>query len=400
MLEFMSLVEKIRSESRMNRNQMMNLTDLFYEDMDLRKSLRMMPAHIFVDNSIKPGQYVALDFGGSNVRIMLYEIFASGGIELLNSKLIPLRGNFYDFTTEEYELKDIFGVIVNRIKEIVEEENSYLLGHTFSFPIEIKGRNESTIVAMTKGFNLKNAIGQDVNAILKSEIDRVGLKVTPVSILNDSIATLLAGRLNNPNTDIACIVGTGHNICFIDNDNQLINTECGSFNMGIPISSYDEQFLALIPQEKNALMEAFVGGKNSGKIAENYKRIIESEYKNNLNLDNITPKLLSMATEDKYGELKLGIEERVFLNNIAKSIFNRAAQLVVCEIMAILRRIDPELERAHNIVFDGSVYEKTPYFRKCLTKYITIMYGEKSKKITHSLMKDGSSLGAAISAAM
>jgi len=402
MLEFMEKVGQFKKESKMSKEDMLRLAEVFYNDMEAKTALKMLPAYIYTNTPIKPGQYVALDFGGSNARAMLYDISENGTIELLNSRVIKLRGSTYDFTIAEFELSEVLAVIVSIIEEIIDPDKSYLLGHTFSFPIEITGRNESVIVEMSKGFELRNAAGQDVNKILKAELDKAEVDVVPVSILNDTTATLLAGRALNYDTDIACIVGTGHNICFIDTDNQIVNTECGFLDIGIPLTSYDEKYLQMIPNERNAVMEALVGGKNSGKIAENYAKILEEEYgKGCIKLNQIIPRLLSMALEDKYDEdFRGGLEERVFLNNIACIIFDRAAQLVVSEIVGILKRIDPDLSGQHNIVFDGSVYEKTPYFRKCITKYIRMMYPEKYKMITHSLMKDGSSLGAAISAAM
>lgn len=401
MLEILNVVNKIKKDSLMNKEEMRKLADLFYNDMTEKKALKMLPAHIFMNDSINPGHYVAIDFGGTNVRIMLYEINSNVELILSNSRALRLKGITYDFTSEEYELGDIFGVIADKIMEIIEPDKSYLLGHTFSFPVAITGKNESKVVAMTKGFKNRNAIGQDVNKILKEKLDFIGLDVTPNAILNDTTATLLAGKNCNPKTDIACIVGTGHNICFVDNDNQIVNTECGSFNIGIPVTSYDQKFLEMISDESKDLMEAFVGGKNSGKMASNYMEIVEKSCGKFFLIEKVTPQLLSKALEDDFdSDFEGGIEEKSFLYAIAKVIYDRAAQLVVSELVGILKRIDPSLEREHHIVFDGSVYEKTPYFRKCITKYIRMMYPEKYRNITHSLVKDGSSLGAVIASAM
>lgn len=401
MFEFMSILDKLRKVNRMSKEEMVFLSNLFCEDMNVKESLKMLPAHIYMDKAIKPGEYIALDFGGSNVRIMLYKISENGESELLNSRLIRLRGKNYDYTSSEYELRDVFVTIVEKMKEMVDKDKTYLLGHTFSFPASSVSKNEAIVVGLSKGFTLRNAIGQDVNKLLLEVINEAGLNVTPVTLLNDTTATLLAGKSKNANTDIACIVGTGHNICFVDNDQQIVNTECGAFDMGIPLNSYDKSFLRMIPKEGHNVMEALVGGKNSAKLAMNLINRIEKEAGKKFKFGGITPKLLSMALDDRFeDDFAGGIEEKIILKHIAKIMYDRAAQLVVSEIMGILKRIDPNLEREHHIVFDGSVYEKTPYFRKCISKYIKLMYPVKFKQIRHSLVKDGSSLGAAISAAM
>ena len=62
-------------------------------------------------------------------------------------------------------------------------------------------------------------------------------------IINDCVATLVAGRFYNPNADISLIVGTGHNACFIDNDREIINIESANFNKSIPLTQFDKKYL-------------------------------------------------------------------------------------------------------------------------------------------------------------
>lgn len=389
-------LNKIDVEFDITKYQMEQLSFSFYNDMENRKSLKMLSTYISCAERVNKGECLALDFGGTNIRISLYEFSYNDKVQLKKFEKFSLRAENFDFTTEEYELKDIFRMIAQKVKNMVQKDKLYFLGHTFSFAINSTSKNNATLISFSKGFKLKNAIGKDVNNILKEALKEEGLdNIEPVSILNDTTATLLTGNFYDKDTDIACIVGTGHNICFKDKDNSIINTECGYFNEGIPINGYDMIFLDKIPSEKSNLMDVLIGGKYIGRFAEELINILADQ---NLvePLHGVSTKALADSICGIYSE-EYTEKQKIALRKLAKIIFKRSAKLVVSEISGILRHIDPNIEKRHNIVFDGSVYENTPYFRECISQYIQKIYGKESEKIEHSLMKDGSSLGAAIS---
>ena len=370
-----------------------SLIKSFEEDMRAKNSLMMLNTYVFCKNFFKKGEYLALDIGGTNVRVSLYEV--NSKVTLKDMRKFALRGDGFDYTTSEYSLRDVFEMVADEIEEIIEPGKKYLLGHTFSFAIDSKSKNSAKTLSFSKGFAWHDAIGVDVNECLKTVLDERGLNVEPKAILNDTTATLLAGFLEDRNTNIACILGTGHNMCFINSDGEAINTECGGFNSpAISLTEYDEKFLNEIPNERACLLEALVGGKNAAKLV---KVIIDSLVEEGFikQIDEITPVMMSQSIE---GEIDmLDMWQNYALREVSKVVYYRAAHLIACELVAVFRYLGIT-EGHYTIAFDGTVYEKTPYFQFCLSEELERLLGDI--RVSQILVKDGSSVGAVIACAV
>lgn len=394
-MEFLSSeLASIRDEFLVLYNNCEPIINEFYEDMKKKNNLMMLNTYVFCNNSIKSGEYLALDFGGSNIRISLYELKSE--LILKKSRSFSLRGDNFDYTTEKYSLIDIFEMIVDKIEEIIEPGKEYLLGHTFSFAMNSISKNTATIIELSKGFKLKNTINKDINKTLKEVIDKRGLSINPVAVINDTTATLLSGYMVNRDTNMGCIIGTGHNMCFINDNGEIINIESGSFNSHvIPLTKYDKEFLKKLPDESQYLMEVLIGGKNSTKLVKEVVDCISDKGLINPILS-ITPTMLSMVIDNDLVELDKS--QNYVLREIAKIIYLRSAYLVACEILGVLKYLNAN-NGVFNVVFDGTVYEKTPYFGKCLTDVLNKLLPDEIK-VTHMLTKDGSSRGAVLACAM
>lgn len=374
-------------------NRQEAIIESFVSDMKDKKTLKMLNTYIQCEKFFKSGEYLALDIGGTNVRVSLYEIDFK--VSLKATKKFVLRGDDFDYTTDEYSLTDILEMVADRIEEIIEPNKKYLLGHTFSFAIDSKSKNSAKTLGLSKGFAWHDAVGVDVNECLKKVLNKRGLNVEPMAILNDTTATLLAGFTQDINTNIACILGTGHNMCFINSDGEAINTESGGFNSDIiPITEYDEEFLNLIPNERACLLEALVGGKNIAKLA---KVIVDSFAQKGYvkEFPKITSEMLSGAIENDLDSLDT--LQNYALREVARILYARAASLIACEIVAVFRYLGIT-EGEYAVAFDGSVYEKVPCFREYLTEELGKLCG--NIHISHMLVKDGSSVGAVIACAI
>lgn len=366
----------------------------FYEDMCKKKTLRMLNTYIFLKDSIKEGEFLALDFGGSNIRVSLYEV--GKNIELRDTRSFSLRYEGIDYTTSEYSLSDIFQMAVDKMKEIIDPSKTYLLGHTFSFATKTISKNSAQILELSKGFEIRETVGHDVNKVLKEVIDKNELKVTPVAVINDCTATLLSGIMNSKNTIISSIIGTGHNMCFVNSDGEVINMESGAYNsQAIPLTQYDKKFLEMIPNEKEFLLEALIGGKNSVLLV---KLIMDCIADNGL-INPVLPITYEMISTIMVKDLdELDEFQNCALKKVTEILYNRVAYLISCEIIAVLKYLKIT-NGTYNVVFDGSVYEKIPYVSKYLTDVLDKLLPEEIK-VTHNLNKNGSSMGAIIACSM
>jgi hexokinase len=121
------------------------------------------------------------------------------------------------------------------------------VGFCFSYPTEILPNKDGRLIRFCKEVKAKEVEGELIGANLVSAIEAAGYKGdVRIVILNDTVATLLAGISAFPNRNfdsyIGFILGTGSNCCYIESNHnitkklelesgreQIINVESGSF---------------------------------------------------------------------------------------------------------------------------------------------------------------------------
>lgn len=387
-------LDKIATLMDITEYQIYNVRDAFYDDMYEKDMIKMLHTYTFCNLDIPKGEYLSIDFGGSNIRCNLFSV-DNKQIALIKNIAFSLVTEEYDYTTSEYSLKDIMGVIVDKLETIIDKDKEYFLGHTFSFATRSLSKKSAIIIKMAKGFNLKDAENTDVNEVLFKIIKERNLKIEPMSIINDTTATLLTGNYFNQTADIAVIMGTGHNACFQSETGEIINIESAFFSRDIPLSYYDLSLLDKLPDCKCTQLEFLTGGKYLGMIAQEIvdELHISGFLKNKLQ---ITSKILSDAVDNQLSE-EFSLEEREVLKQIGIILFKRTAKLVVSEIMGILKYIDEDLDKKHCIIFDGTVYEKNKVIQEYISMYLDEVYNKKAENIETKLIKDASAVGAVIS---
>ena len=98
--------------------------------------------------------------------------------------------------------------------------NAYLkLGFTFSFPVDQVALNKGYLMRWTKGFDIADAVGKDVCALLQDEIDILNLPVKVVALVNDTVGTLMSRSYTSPGktgTLLGAIFGTGTNGAYLE----------------------------------------------------------------------------------------------------------------------------------------------------------------------------------------
>ena len=137
-------------------------------------------------------------------------------------------------------------------RERFVNEEIFQLGFTFSFPVNQIGINRGTLARWTKGFDISDAIGQDVCQLLQAEIDALHLPVKVAALVNDTVGTLMARSYTSPGktgTLLGAIFGTGTNGAYVEKldkitklasmkgseydkttGEMIVNTEWGSFD--------------------------------------------------------------------------------------------------------------------------------------------------------------------------
>ncbi|KAI1166249.1 hexokinase-1 [Nemania serpens] len=239
------------------------------------------------------GQYLALDVGGSTLRVALVQL---RGRETKGRECEIVRMISFKITPEIKRLEGMafFDWMAMRIYDVIhkdiaaDSQNSIPIGLAWSFPVEQVSLGGGLLMGMGKGFLATNGLlGQDLGEIIKFACRKRDLNVRLASIINDSTATLLSQAYTHAETRFGLILGTGTNIAvhlpvsalsrskygarpqswFDSASHVIVNTELGMFGHDIlPTTRWDELLNASHPRPEFQPLEHFLSGYYLGEI--------------------------------------------------------------------------------------------------------------------------------------
>lgn len=397
------------------------------------ETLKMLPSFLPAPTGRETGQYLAVDFGGTNVRTLLAELNGQGGFSVKNHLSRPLKdpSGTYDYLAASASAEELFDFIAEQLAQIAAPSATYHLGHTFSFPMQQTGVNTASLIHWTKEIATAGVENQDVNQLLQAALCRKGLThIKPQVILNDTVGTLLTSAYSHPSTDIGSICGTGHNTAYLEPKSPLtggpmvINMESGNFNKKLPFSDYDRQLDQASEKPGAQLLEKMVSGRYIGELlqlimADLHKKGLLAHHADKVTaflaqpacfsgadiavlIGDASDDLMAIATwlQQRLCIADSALSERQALAAVASLIAIRSARLVAASFVGILQRIDPALEHNHTIAIDGSLYEKLPGYADAIHQVLAEVYQDKAHRIVTRLSKDGSGLGAVVAVAI
>ena len=397
-------------------NQVMKISEAFCRSMQAgltggSSPLKMLPSFLPAPSGRESGEYLAVDFGGTQIRVLRVRL-EEGRVSVLNQAARRLP--------RCREAGELFGFIAGMIKE-VGGQSPIRLGHTFSYPCRQSDANTAYLINWTKEIAVAGVEGQNINALLHRALVAEGLGETqPAVILNDTVGTLLTAAYRQRYADIASICGTGHNTCYLEPNAprtgkpMIINMESGNFNQ-LPFNRYDLLLDQASEKPGEQRLEKMAAGRYLGEQARLV--VLEALAEGRLAL---RPEVFSLpyalsavdlsewlSAEGALAWLKRknastaadSLRESDFLSSLSKAIVRRAAQLVAATFLGAVRHIDPQGVKRHFIAVDGSLYEKMPGFSVEIN-CILGAYSRQPGQITSGLVKDGSGIGAAIAAAI
>ena len=144
-------------------------------------------------------------------------------------------------STVKFRKKNSFDNIASHVKPLAEKCDR--IGFCFSYPTEILPDKDGILLQFCKEVQAPQVVGQLIG---KNLLEALGMPKKPIVLLNDTVATLLAGKSasfgKNYDSFIGFILGTGTNTCYIENNSnigknktldqsksQIINIESGNY---------------------------------------------------------------------------------------------------------------------------------------------------------------------------
>ena len=239
--------------------------------------LQMLPGFVGRPCGEETGRYLALDFGGTNLRVALVELCGGGRTRIEKLHKISLRDKLagYDYTAANVQLGELFDFIAKQVALVADGGGDQLLGHSFSYGGRQTAIGRADFIGWTKEIKVSGIAGQDINATLAAALTRQNLAaVRPVAVLNDTVATLLTAAYAMPAADMGSVCGTGQNTCYYEKQprhgdrsrEMAYNAESGGFDR-LPFSRFDNELDAVSEHPGRQRMEKMVAGRYLGELA-------------------------------------------------------------------------------------------------------------------------------------
>ncbi|KAG6831083.1 hypothetical protein H0H87_006199 [Tephrocybe sp. NHM501043] len=368
----------------------------------------MIPTFVFgFPTGKEVGDYLAVDLGGTNLRVCLVSVQGEGKFEITQTK--------YRLTEEQKQDdgQKLFDFCAECLKTFVDsnlaDEESGLklppgetlpLGFTFSYPCSQNKIDHGELIRWTKGFGAPNTEGRDVAEMFRKSLAKYELPVTLTALINDTTGTLIASSYVNPKTKIACIFGTGCNAAYmehvkdipkiknlgIDDDvDMAINCEWGAFDSfeheHLPRTKYDaivddtsnkpgEQAFEVTASSLHSILVVSADrtlfficelidegvlflGQNTYKLENPY--VFDTAFLSLMESDPTEELLMIIGIFSHFFAVETTLAERQFFRALAMLIGRRAARLSACGIAAIVSKMG-YLDEGCLVGADGSLY--------------------------------------------
>lgn len=242
-----------------------------------KSTLQMIPTYLSVDvnKRIPEGEpVIAIDAGGTNFRAAV--VAFEGGqarIERLLTRQMP--GVDRELSAEEF-----FNTLVDYVAPLLPRAER--IGFCFSYSAEIFPSHDSRLIRFSKEIKATGVEGLLIGEQLLAHAARKGLPAGhKIALLNDTVATLLAGQAaktkKRHGTYIGFILGTGTNCCYIESEeritkiprtgasNQIVNIEMGGLAV-CPQGAVDRLLDAQSRDPGKYLFEKMISGGYLGAL--------------------------------------------------------------------------------------------------------------------------------------
>jgi hexokinase len=403
-----------------------NIVDVFTTDMmdgleGKAGSLRMIPTYIEADNKFLTGvPVVAIDAGGTNFRTALVRFDGRGKLEISNLVNAKMPGQEGAISKNEF-----FSTIAGYVRS--NAELSDRIGFCFSYPTEILPNKDGRLIQFCKEIQAPEVVGELIG---KNLLETLGMKGKKLVLLNDTVATLLAGKSatfgKEYDSYIGFILGTGTNTCYIENNNnikklksidqsktQIINVESGNYGK-IPQSDLDIDFDKTTMDPGDYKFEKMIAGGYFGGLcltvlkaaategvfteaaATNIKAIKELSSEE---VNNFVSKSESGCSP--LYECKLGKDDYENCKKIIDCLIDRASRLVAVNLAAVILKTGKgkSPEKQILITIDGTTFYKMHNLERNFHRYIdNYLSGDRKRYYEFTEVQHSSLVGAALAA--
>jgi hexokinase len=381
----------------------------------------MIPTYFEAENEFLTNvPVVAIDAGGTNFRTSLIRFSDSGELEsdeIANYRMPGLEG--------EVSGKEFFETIAGYIRPLTDKADR--IGFCFSYATEINPDRDGRLLYFCKEVQAPEVVGKLIG---KTLLETLGTPEKKIVLLNDTVATLLAGKSaafgKSYDSFIGFILGTGSNTCYIEQNinilknknlraggSQIINIESGNFSRA-PRTDLDLKFDNTTGDPGRYSFEKMFSGGYFGGIcltvlkAAAYEGVFTRQAAekitmiNELSTGETNSFEINMSQPDNI--LSSCFAEKQDAENchyIIDSLIDRAAKMVASNLAAVVLKTGKGRtpERPVLITVEGTTFYKLYNLKQRFESYFhDYLSGDRKRYIEFTEVAQSSLIGAALAA--
>ncbi|XP_042344724.1 hexokinase-2 [Plectropomus leopardus] len=436
-------VDKYLHHFQLSDRTLMDLSLRFRREMDKglcrdtnpTAAVKMLPTFVrSTPDGTEQGEFLALDLGGSNFRVLLVKVMANGKQEVeMENQIYAIPEHLMRGSGSEL-FDHIADCLANFMEKLGIKDKKLPLGFTFSFPCQQTKLDESVLMSWTKSFKASGVEGKDVVNLLRKSIKKRGdFDVDILAVINDTVGTMMTCGYDDHLCEIGLIVGTGTNACYMeqmrnlevldgDEGRMCVNTEWGAFGDDGALedlrTDIDREIDAGSLNPGKQLFEKMISGLYMGEIV---RLLLVRMTKEQLLFQGKTTAELCttgsfktsyiyaiendkdneglVSAEKVLRDLGLNplVEDCIATQRVCQIVSIRAAHLCAAALVAVLRQIrdNKAAEKLRTTIgADGSVYKNHPEFSRRLHKMVRRLMPDCDVRFLQS--QCGSGKGAAM----
>ena len=240
-------------------------------------SLAMLPTYIEINRPIPSDEpVIVMDAGGTHFRVAVVRFQTHGGPSIDHLETYTMPGLKTEVSQETF-----FTTMVDYLRPVLDASDR--VGFCFSYPVEMGPDKDGKLLVFSKEIKAPEVVGQRIGSNLNAAIQHMGCgNPKQIVLLNDTVATLLAGRGNaqarEHDSYIGFILGTGTNTSYVESNSQIpkvrdldpaghqiINVESGGFSQA-PRGQIDLQLDAASNNPGVHRFEKMISGAYLGQV--------------------------------------------------------------------------------------------------------------------------------------
>ena len=382
-------------------------------------SLATIPTYVSVDNPVPANTpVIVMDAGGTNLRVATITFAEDGSYEMANFHKAPMPGTDGYVTKEEF-----FDRLADFLTPVIDDSDR--IGFCFSYATEVTPECDGKLIHWTKEIQAPDVVGEYIGKNLTDRLEARGKGGKKVVILNDTIATLLAGKsvggARQYETYLGVIEGTGSNSAYVEQNAKItkksdlpagamaINLESGAFAK-CPRTDIDLAFDAATPSEGKQKFEKMISGGYLGGVGLYAMKAAAAEGLfsataagqvtawEELETKDMDDFLWNPYRESIFNTPDFNDEDREVVMCITAAVIRRAAVLVAINVAAPAIKSGAGMSPLHPVcvVMDGSTYYKTNNLKSMTEAYLRQILGSRGIFFDTIQVDEAPVIGAAV----